>query len=152
MSGRNEFFKKFISKSDYQTQKAIRDVMLKYNAYESPLPTNQRSNKTYLKNLHIEFFNRWYHIVQDCEFSKTSFDDNITELDACVYQIMERKQEFQQQTEQELKDFDEMLPVDEQIEELEHKLAELKNLRRQMRQNAPPPPQPLPKYEIDWLI
>ena len=35
MSGRNEFFKKFISKSDYKTQKAIRDVMLKYNAYET---------------------------------------------------------------------------------------------------------------------
>ena len=35
---------------------------------------------------------------------------------------------------QELNDFEEMLPVDEQIEELEQKLAELKNLRRQMYQ------------------
>ena len=50
---------------------------------------------------------------------------------------------------QELNDFDEMLPVDEQIEELEQKLAELKNLRRQMRENPPPPPQPLPKYIDD---
>ena len=85
MSGRNDFFKKFISKSDYTTQKAIRDVMLKYNAYESPLPEAKRTDKTYLRNIHREFFNQWYGVVQECEYSETNFDDNIAELDyRCV--------------------------------------------------------------------
>jgi hypothetical protein len=91
MSGRNEFFKKFISKSDYKTQKAIRDVMLKYNAYETPLPKDKHTDKTYLRNIHREFFNKWCGIVQDCEHSE-QFDDNIAQLDVCIEQIMHRKQ------------------------------------------------------------
>ena len=124
MSERNNFFKKFISKSDYKTQKAIRDVMLKYNAYETPLSQEKHTDKTYLRNIHRAFFNKWYGIVQDCEYSEDSFDDNIAELDVCVEEIMDRKQQLQQQTEQELNDFDEMLPVDEQIAALEEKIAE----------------------------
>ena len=132
MSERNDFFKKFISKSDYQTQKAIRDVMLKHNAYETALPTSQRSNKTYLRNIHIQFFSKWYNIVQDCEYSETSFDDNIAELDACVEQIMDRKQEYQQQTEQELKDFDEMLnEIDEEIHRKQEEIDQLKQIKRE---------------------
>ena len=76
MSGRNNFFKKFISKSDYKTQKAIRDVMLNHNAYETPLPKDKHTDKTYLRKVHIEFFNKWYGVVQNCEYSETSSSCN----------------------------------------------------------------------------
>jgi ABC-type methionine transport system ATPase subunit len=52
--------------------------MLKYNAYETPLSQEKHTDKTYLRNIHREFFNKWYGIVQDCEYSEI-FDGNIDE-------------------------------------------------------------------------
>ena len=52
----SDFFTKFISKSDYQTQIKIRDLMEEMDAYTTPLTKAQRTNRTHLRKIHREFF------------------------------------------------------------------------------------------------
>ena len=83
----SDFFKKFISKSDYQTQINIRNVMEELNAYTTPLPKNQRTNKTYLRQIHREFFSQYPEDVNDAEY----FDNlrsNIGELRVILANII----------------------------------------------------------------
>ena len=159
----NDFFKKFISKSDYQTQIKIRDLMEEMDAYTTPLPKAQRTNKTYLRQIHRDFFSQYPEVINDCEYSNNNLQDNIDELHVALEQIFEdirqqKQQEYNEHIQQELKDFDEMLnEIDEEIHRKQEEIDRLKQIKREeinkvrhlgieMRQNPPPPPQPLPKY------
>ena len=124
MSSQGDFFKKFISNSDYRYQKAIRDVMLEYNAYETELPKDKRSNKTYLRNVHMNFFNKYLNFVNQWEASG-DLDGDIASLRRIVQDILEHKLALHQQSVQNEEDFNDMLnEIDEEIQVVSEEKSE----------------------------
>jgi hypothetical protein len=150
MSSQGDFFDKFISARNYKIQRGIYKVMTELDAYDTPIRQgkNTSSNYIYLRNVHMEFFRKYLPFVNQWDAS-SDFDGDIASLRCIVEDILAHKKVLRGQVEEELNEFDEMLPVDEEIAALEEKLAELKDLRREMYNNPPPPPQPLPRYIDD---